>query len=407
MKRVVFVAPSFRPSTMRFANAVASVPDMALGVITGDHLQRIPEHIRTKLKGHFRVNNCLDPGQLAIGTKAIQKQMGGVDRIFTVLEEMQGPVARVRDYLNIPGMGHEAATNFRDKSQMKEVLRNNGVPCAQSCLVARPEQAWAFVEEVGFPLVVKPPAGAGARNTFQIDGKEALQDYLAVYAPSQARPALFEEFIQGDEYSFEAISIRGKVVWHSLSRYYPNPLEVLENPWIQWCVLLPRELDHPHWHDIRNANAAALNALGMHTGLSHMEWFRRKKDGSVAISEVGARPPGAQFMTIMSYAHDKDFYKAWAELMIHERFEIPERKYAAGAAFLRGAGQGRVKAVHGLRQAQEEVGSVVVEAKLPQIGEPSRSGYEGHGYVIVRHPETEVVKKVLQRLVSLIRVTYE
>ena len=60
----------------------------------------------------------------------------------------------------------------------------------------------------------------------------------------------------------------------------------------------------------------------MFTGLSHMEWFRRG-DGSIAISEVGARPPGAQFTTLLSFAHDLDFYRAWAELMVHETFTPP------------------------------------------------------------------------------------
>ena len=35
----------------------------------------------------------------------------------------------------------------------------------------------------------------------------------------------------------------------------------------------------------------ALGALGMGTGLTHMEWFLRA-DGSAIVSEVGARPPG-------------------------------------------------------------------------------------------------------------------
>ena len=71
------------------------------------------------------------------------------------------------------------------------------------------------------------------------------------------------------------------------------------------------------------------------TGLTHMEWCRRR-DGSIAISEVAARPPGAQFTTLMSYAHDKDMYQAWVELMVFDRFTVPERKYSAGAAYLRG-----------------------------------------------------------------------
>ena len=55
-------------------------------------------------------------------------------------------------------------------------------------------------------------------------------------------------------------------------------------------MLLPRHVDGEAYADIRDLGTRAVVALGQHTGLSHLEWFRRG-DGSVAISEVGARPP--------------------------------------------------------------------------------------------------------------------
>jgi hypothetical protein len=135
-----------------------------------------------------------------------------------------------------------------------------------------------------------------------------------------------------------------------------------------------------------------------------MEWFQRS-DGSVAISEVGARPPGAQFATLLSYAHDFDFYGAWARLMVHDVWDPPPRQFAVGAAYLRGQGRGeRVSAIHGLEQAQSEVGDLVVESKLPKIGQTASGTYEGDGYVILRHRDTSVVKNALQRLVERIYV---
>jgi hypothetical protein len=46
----------------------------------------------------------------------------------------------------------------------------------------------------------------------------------------------------------------------------------------------------------------------------------------------------------------------------------------------------------------------VVEARLPQLGQPQPTGYEGAGYLIVRHAETRVVEQALRRAVELIRV---
>jgi len=91
--------------------------------------------------------------------------------------------------------------------------------------------------------------------------------------------------------------------------------------------------------------------------------------------------------------------------MVFDRFEPPPRRFAVGAAYLRGQGTGdRVKAIHGIAEAQKEVGDLVVEAKLPQAGQSPSGTYEGEGYIILRHPETDVVERGLKRLVERIYV---
>lgn len=406
MKHVVFVVPYLGQTTFRFFKPMLEIPDVGVSVVTHEPVERFPQEYRDKMVGHYRVNNTLDAGQVVVACRFLMQQNGPIHRLIGFLEDLQITLGTVRDHLGIYGMSEAVARNFREKARMKDILRSNGLPCARHLLATNTEQVRQFRQQVGFPIVIKPPAGAGARNTFQINDDQQLNDYLSVAKLSPEDPTLFEEFIKGQEYSFEGVSIDGKLVWFSSTRYYPTPLEVLKNPWIQWCVLLPRELDAPHYQQITEANKHALKALGMQTGLTHMEWFLRD-DGSIAISEVAARPPGAQIMTLTALGYDFDFHKSWVELMILGTFPFPQQKYAAGAAFLRGMGKGRVKAVHGIEQAQREVGSLVIEAKLPQVGQHSSTSYEGEGYVVVRHTDTEVVKEALQRLINTIRVEFE
>jgi biotin carboxylase len=403
MPHVIFVAPFFQEATLRFLRGAAELEGIRLSLITQEAAEKVPPPVAARLGAHWRIADGLDPEQISGAVRALAARHGPPTRIFGALEQLQVPLAQVREALGIPGMGVEAARNFRDKSRMKSLLESAGVPCARHRLIARREEALAFVDQIGFPVVVKPPAGAGARNTFRLDRGDDLREYLDIYPPDAGHPTLFEEFVTGREHSFDSICIQGRPVWHSISRYFPTPLEVMETPWIQWVVVLPREIDGPEFADIREAALRTLEILGIGTGLSHLEWFRRP-DGGLAISEVAARPPGAQFTTLISYAHDLDFYRAWPRLMATDVFVPPAREYAAGAAFLRGQGQGRVRAIHGLEAAQREIGSVVVEARLPREGQASSGTYEGDGYVIVRHPDTAVVEHALARVVSLIRV---
>ncbi|HEX2174440.1 MAG TPA: hypothetical protein VHG70_00900 [Nocardioidaceae bacterium] len=398
-----FVAPYLAEATTRFVTAAAQLPDVRLGVITSEPADRLPGPLRDSVAGHWRVEDALDPRQIAEATAGLSRQLGRVERLVAALEQLQVPLAQVREALGIEGMDVQTAQNVRDKARMKTVLREAGVPCARHQLVSSAADALAFAEAVGFPLVAKPPAGAGAQATYRLDDLPALHGWLQALPPHQDAPALLEEFLVGEEHSFDSVTIGGRTVWASVADYLPPPLEVLRNPWIQWTVMLPRDVSGPEYAGIHDVGPAALRALGVRDALTHMEWFRRP-DGSVAVSEVAARPPGAQITSMLGYVHDLDLYRAWAELVVLGRFEPRERRYAAGTAYLRGQGRGRVRAVHGAEKLQGELGHLVVEARLPKPGQPVTSGYEGQGYVIVRDPDTEVVRDALRRIVTGLRV---
>lgn len=403
MLTLLFAAPLFNDLALRFIRTLGHLPDIHLGIISQEPQEHLPSDIRGNLAAHWRVNNALDPAQLLWATQALVAQLGPADHLLAINEQIQVPLAEVREQMGIPGTSAAVARNFRDKARMKEVLRAAGLPCARHRLAAHEQEAWAFATEVGFPLVIKPPAGAASQATYRAASADELLHLLAQTPPHPDEPLLLEEFITGEEYSFDTFSLHGRPLWHSWTHYLPAPLDVIRHDWIQWRVVLPREVDDPLVEAIRPVAVQALEALGMDTGLSHMEWFRRA-DGSVAISEVGMRPPGAQITTLMSRAHDFDCPEAWGRLMLFGTFTPPERKYAAGAAYLRGYGYGRVRAVHGIEQIQRDLGHLITDAKLPTLGQEKASSYEGEGFIIVRHPETAFVEEALLHIVQTVRV---
>lgn len=401
MPFAIFAAPLLSDNAFAMIDAAASLPGVQLGVITQDGDEKM-RHLRGRA-AHWRVENILDVAQLTWAASEMQSRFGPIHRLYGAYEQLQVPLAMARTALGVAGMSVEAANNFRDKSRMKSLLRGAGLPCARHKLAQNSDEAVAFANKSGFPLIVKPPAGAGAVSTFRVDSMAQLLRSLGTSRPTPEKPVLLEEFVVGDEHSFETISIDGKHLWHSLTHYYPTPLTVVETPWIQWSVVLPREVDEPQYDDIHGAARRALDVLGMDTGLTHMEWFRRS-DGSLAISEVAARPPGAQITTLMSLAHEFDVLKAWSQAMILGTFDPPRRKYSVGAAYLRGQGTGTVRAIHGIDEIQKSLGDLIATSRLPTIGASPSTSYEGDGFIIVRHPETQRVKDAVLQIVTTMRV---
>jgi biotin carboxylase len=403
MRNVVFSAPFPLETTMRFARAAARLDDVRLlGLV-----QEPPPGDDAKLFSDFvGVADGLDTRQLIEGAKLLEQRHGKIHRVLGILEPLQVQLAEVRNALGIAGTDPETADLFRDKARMKEELRKHGLPCARHKLIRNWQDAEEFVAEVGLPLVLKPPAGQGCKSTWRIRDRDELRAALVALHASPERPALAEEFLRGREHSFETITVGGEVRFTSFSRYYPTPLEVTETPWIQWAIVLPRVIEGPDFDDARALGIRAVKALGLETGFTHMEWFRRD-DGSLAIGEIAARPPGANIVMSNCYAHDADLYRAWARAVVDDAFDGPwERKYAVGVAFLRGIGRGRVNRIAGVEEAQHKVGRLVVESKLPTRGAQRSDSYEGDGYVILRDPDTEVVKAAVKTVIETIQIDY-
>ena len=412
MVHVVFAIPFAMENTLQFARAAATLPDVELSVVSQDPSAKLPAELREQLVAFEQIADGMSAEHIAAGVVKLQQKVGKVDRLLGILEQLQEPLAEVRERLNIRGMDATTSSKFRDKALMKEVFGKAGIPCAGHRLCASVAQAVQFANQVGYPLVGKPPAGAGSKATSRCDDEADLRQFLASVRPSPGREVLLEEFVQGREFSFDTITLNGNHVFHNICCYYPTPLEVMDNPWIQWCVVLPRELDQPQFRQIHEVGPKALDALGMWTGMSHMEWFRRH-DGSIAISEVAARPPGAQFVSLMGHVLDVDMHRVFAELMVYERLPLLERRYSVGAAYLRGQSKTKpragdqqlvIQAVHGLDEVRREFGDFIVDVKTPTVGAPQAQTYEGDGFLVVRHRDSEVVRKIVQHIVSRVLV---
>src|SRR3954462_9237968 len=208
-----FVAPYLLEATARFVRVAAELPGVRIGLVTCEPVDRIPPDLRERLAAHWRVDDALDPRQLAWAVSGLAGQLGRVERLVGALEQLQVPLAQVREGLGIEGMDVRTAVNVRDKSRMKETLQAAGVPCARHALVDDAGAAMAFAEQVGFPLVAKPPAGAGAQATFRLDDGDMLVRWLEAVPLGAHEPALLEEFLTGEEHSFDSVTLRGTNVW--------------------------------------------------------------------------------------------------------------------------------------------------------------------------------------------------
>ncbi len=402
-RNVIFVAPFPSPATMRFVRAVSRLDDVRLlGIVhTPPPAEEGPVY-----HDMVRVTEPTSLSDVLEGVEILSRRHGAPFRIVGILEMMLVTLAHARARYGVAGTDPKTAQLFREKARMKDALRAAGLPVARHRLLGSEEGARDFAAEVGFPMILKPPAGMGAKATFRVSSWDELLRALQGLGVGPGSPVLAEEMLRGSEHSFETITIGGEPRVFSISNYQPGCLEVLETPWIQWACVLPREVDTPLAARAKELGFAAVRALGLEDGMTHMEWFQRS-DGSLAIGEIAARPPGAQLLHMTGVVHDIDVYRAWARAVVDGELDAPwERRWAAGCAYVRGMGRGRVVAVTGVHETHEAVGKYLVEARLPSIGAQKNDSYEGDGYVIVGHESTAKVQELIATILRTLKIHY-
>ena len=120
---VVFTTPWFSELAERYIDVLAVLPDVRVGLISQAPLDQLDSSRRSKLAAHWRVDDIGDAGQLLDAAASLARLQGSISRLISPHENIQVPVAEVRERLGIPGMGVATARNFRDKARMKDLFR--------------------------------------------------------------------------------------------------------------------------------------------------------------------------------------------------------------------------------------------------------------------------------------------
>jgi hypothetical protein len=262
------------------------------------------------------------------------------------------------------------------------------------------------VEQVGFPIVVKPLTGSGGLGTWRICAHDQLELALDLLKPSPENPVLVEEHLNGQELCIDTVTVADEPRFYSLCIYRPTILEALEDSRAQWRCVMPRDITAERYRKFVEQGIAAVQSLSVGNAMTHLEGFLLE-EGRVCFTDATLRPAGARIAPMLAFAYDIDPYHVWARVAADGCFDGPwERKYAVGTVFLRGAGQGQVQRVEGFEEVQRRVGNGLVDWRLPRISSSKSETYTGDGYITVRHAETEVVESYLDLIANTVLISY-
>ncbi len=384
--RVVFLAPTFPPEMIEYTRGLAEVGARVYGIADTPRAG-LPPALKPYLHDYLQVPRIMDEDDVM--ERATQWLRGvPVDRVLANWEPLVILAARLRERWGMPGMSADTVRGFRDKQLMKERVRAAGLRVPKSHRATSQREIHAAAEDVGFPLILKPIAGAGSADTYRVTDAAHLEKTLALMRHVQE--VSVEEYVVGEEFTFDAVSIDGKPVYENIASYLPKPLEARSNEWISPVIITVRDMYQARLKPGVELGRKVLKALNMGDGFTHMEWFLTPR-GEAVFGEIGARPGGAHLVDQMNYTSDIDLFREWARVATWRSFEgLGPRKYNTGIIFKRAFGQGCITRIEGLGRWLKEAGQWAVEDTLFRPGTPRRnwkSTLLSDGHVMVRHPD--------------------
>jgi biotin carboxylase len=384
--RVVFLAPLYPPEMQQYTRGLAEVGAEVYGVADTPR-EAVPPSVRPYLRDYLQVPRIMDEDDVIA---RVSRWLRGksIDRVVTNWEPLVVTAARLRERWGMPGMSVDTARGFRDKQLMKDRVRAAGLRVPQSRRVRGEREIRAAAEEIGYPLIVKPIDGAGSANTYKATNDKELDDLIP--RMRGVPECICEEFIEGEEFTFDTVCIEGRPAFENIAAYLPKPLEMRTIEWISPVIITVRDMYQPRLRGGVTLGRKVLGALGMDDGFTHMEWYLTAK-GEAVFGEIGCRPGGACLVDQMNFTCDIDLFREWARVVCYGRFEAStKRKYNAGIVFNRALGEGRITRIEGLEAWLRACGEWVTDEQLLRPGTPRRNWKNtllSDGWVHVRHPE--------------------
>lgn len=399
---ILKISPGYPVEQPFFTRGLASLGHRVVGM--GDMPQsELPAVAKGALVAYFQTQ--LGDEQASLARAAEIARSVNIDQVECTWEPYMILAAQIREMLKLPGMTVEQTLPFRDKEVMKRVLDQKGIRTPHHYSATTKAGVREAAQTIGFPICIKPIAGAGSADTHRVDSWEQLDHVLDRIGHVQE--VSVEEFVEADEYTFDTVCVNGEIKFFNICQYRPRPLIARQLAWISPQTITIREVNHPYYQSGVKMGYDVIKALGFKNGFTHMEWYR-KADGEAVFGEIAARPPGANTVDLINFANDFDIYRGWAEAVTKGTFSEPiHRRYHAAHIFKRAQGQGRIQRIEGLEGLLREYGEHIVVLDLLPVGAMRRDWKQtlrSDGMLIVRHPDLNSMYEILDQIGSRLQM---
>ena len=223
----VFISPHFPHTYWNFCDRLKKNGVNVLGIGDASY-DSLEDCLKNSLTEYYKVDSLENYAEVFRAVAFFSFKYGKIDWLESNNEYWLEQDARLRSDFNITtGIKYDRIQDFKHKSNMKKFYAEAGVPTARCHFATDLEDAKEFIKEVGYPIIIKPDVGVGASDTHKITNDDELSAFF-----SQPRDVqyLMEEFIDGELYSYDAItSSTFEPLFESMTSWPPSIADIVND----------------------------------------------------------------------------------------------------------------------------------------------------------------------------------
>jgi biotin carboxylase len=346
----------------------------------------------------FVLREDAPPAREAARFREWSARLGLQPEYFCSPDEAAQPSAhRFAAAAGLPHLSPEQVRRATDKTAMKELFADAGLPAARFRVVTSAAEVAEFAAGHGWPVVVKPALSGSSVDTWRV----RPDDLAAIDRTLRSRPErtwLVEEYVRGTEHQLCALLHAGDVL-DAFIAVNPAPmLDTLSGAMNADITLAPHEREPLDGREVARRIA---HALGYRDGYLHAEFFLRP-DGSFVMGEIAARLSGAALPDNHGLSRGFDMMAAVADLYVGRRPALAYTLARSVGDLLLPARRGVVSKISPLEELLALPGVISGEltASAGDRLDPPRASNACVGHVHIEGEDSDVVLKRMTDVLS-------
>lgn len=295
-KRILFLGGSkFQIPPIKYAKAQGHY------VITCDYLPENPGH---KFADEYHNISTTDNN----GVLELAKKLN-VDGIVAYASDPAAPTqAYVANKLNLPSNPYESVQILARKDLFRDFLEKHNFLVPKSKSFYDLQEAKEWLEELTFPIIVKPVDSSGSKGVTKVENKNDITkafEYALTF--SREKKIVLEEFFVRDGYQVagDGFVVNGKLAFRCWANEH---FDKLCNPLVPIGESFPSIMNKYTLEQCHKETQRLLDLLGIKMGALNFD-FHYNKNGDFSFLELGPRNGGNLIPEVIKYSTGVDLIK--------------------------------------------------------------------------------------------------